>query len=151
MEQHNILLRRQTEINLLLPLIQNLSAQFGAEKVLNNIRETIENLAFEDGKKLRKENEGKNHFLALGKQWEKLASNNSLTIEDFQVTETSLNLKVTRCKYAEYYKELNAESLGEVISCCRDEAFLKGFSNKIKMCRSKTILEGNEICNFSYK
>ncbi|MCF6332629.1 MAG: L-2-amino-thiazoline-4-carboxylic acid hydrolase [Draconibacterium sp.] len=151
MEQNNILLRRQTEINLLLPVIHNLSVQFCAEEVINNIRNTIESLAFEDGKKLKKENEGKNNFLVLGKQWEKLASNNSLIIEDFLLSGSSLSFRITRCKYAEYYKGLNAESLGEVISCCRDEAFLKGFSNKIKMSRSKTILEGNDSCIFNYK
>ncbi|MCP4727110.1 MAG: L-2-amino-thiazoline-4-carboxylic acid hydrolase, partial [bacterium] len=35
--------------------------------------------------------------------------------------------------------------------CCRDFAFQDGFNPKIELVRTKTIMEGDDICDFCYK
>lgn len=151
MDKISILVQRQIEANVLMPVVKGLSVQFGEIEVLKNIRTTIEKMAFEDGEKLNQNTKDKNQLSVLGKHWQKLADNSALIIEDFKVTKSELSLRVKRCKYAEYYQELNSKDLGKTISCCRDEAFLKGFSKDITMHRSKTILEGNDSCDFKYQ
>ncbi len=47
-----------------------------------------------------------------------------------------LVFKVTRCRYAEKYRELGLQELGEVLSCGRDAAFARGFNPKIGMKRT---------------
>ena len=149
-EETSVFLQRQIEVRLLKPVSDRLAEEFGKDAVLNNIRTTIEKLAFEHGRKL-KECTSHNNLSTLAEHWQKLAEGDSLVMEDFVLSDSRLSFNITQCKYADYYKLLEAEELGEVLSCCRDKAFLKGFANNMKMSRSKTIIEGNSSCNFTYE
>lgn len=149
MEQNNILQQRQIEARLMKRVIEGLFEKFDKDEVLSNLRDTFRKIAYEDGKKLKKEKS--NPMLILEKHWQKLTEGEALVMEGFLNTESKMSFKVTQCKYAEFYKEIGAPELGTILSCCRDEAFLKGFTNRIKMMRSKTILEGNNCCEFKYE
>lgn len=146
---HSIFSQRQIEARLLKPVIEGLTSVYNEEGIINNIRETIEKIAFEDGRKLKDEHKN-NSLSILAEHWRRLTEGDSLVIEDFTLSGSKLTFRITRCKYAEYYKSLNEEKLGNTLSCCRDKAFLNGFSENIEMCRSKTILEGNPSCDFVY-
>jgi hypothetical protein len=61
-----------------------------------------------------------------------------------------LEFDVTRCRYAEMYRELGIPELGAVLSCNRDGAFCTGFNPAIELTRTKTIMEGAECCDFRY-
>jgi hypothetical protein len=61
-----------------------------------------------------------------------------------------LEFDVTRCRYAEMYRELGIPELGAVLSCNRDGAFCTGFNPAIALTRTKTIMEGAERCDFRY-
>jgi len=61
-----------------------------------------------------------------------------------------LEFDVTRCRYAEMYRELGIVELGAVLSCNRDGAFCTGFNPEIALTRTKTIMEGAECCDFRY-
>ena len=58
---------------------------------------------------------------------------------------------VTRCKFAELYKELGCADLGAVLSCERDAAFLEGFDESLELARSETLMEGGSRCDFCYR
>lgn len=145
----SILSQRQIEAQLLKPIIEGLSSVYDEESIINNIRSTIEKIAFEDGQKLKEEHKSRSLSI-IAEHWRKLSEGDSLVIDDFTVSGSLLTFRITLCRYAEYYKKLKAEKLGEALSCCRDKAFLNGFSENIEMCRSKTILEGNPSCDFIY-
>jgi len=146
---HTIFSQRQIEAQLLKPIIDGLSSVYDEEDIINNIRGTIEKIAFENGRKLKEEHKN-NSLFTLSEHWRKLAEGDSLVIEDFTITASKLKFSITHCKYAEYYKKLQAEKLGNMLSCCRDKAFLNGFSENIEICRSESILEGNPTCDFVY-
>jgi hypothetical protein len=57
---------------------------------------------------------------------------------------------VTRCRYAEMYRELGMADLGRVLSCNRDGAFCMGFNPAIQLTRTQTIMEGAACCDFRY-
>ena len=56
----------------------------------------------------------------------------------------------TRCPYYDKYKELGLEEFGVGFSCCRDKPFARGFNPKLRLERTKTIMEGSEYCAFRY-
>ncbi len=141
--------QRQIEARLLQPIIAGLCSVYDEEDIIHNIRGTIERIAFEAGRKFKEEQKD-NSLLAYAEHWKQLAAGSSLTIEDFNLSATKLTFKITHCEYAAFYKQINAEKLGSTLSCCRDKAFLQGFSNCIEMHRSKTILEGNPGCEFEF-
>jgi hypothetical protein len=46
---------------------------------------------------------------------------------------------------------MSLADLGCLLSCDRDEPFLKGFSDEITLDRSRTIMEGGRYCDFVYR
>ena len=55
-----------------------------------------------------------------------------------------------RCKYAEMYKSMGLEELGFDLSCNRDFNLVKGFNKNIRLTRTKTLMQGDDHCNFKY-
>jgi hypothetical protein len=82
--------------------------------------------------------------------WERLRAGGALEVEVRESTPVQLRLKVTRCRYAEMYREMGIEELGCVLSCSRDEPLVRGFDDRITLRRSHTLLEGSEACELEY-
>ena len=58
--------------------------------------------------------------------------------------------RVTRCKYAEMYRDMGLGEIGALLSCNRDGAFCEGYDPKLKLERTQTIMQGASHCNFKY-
>ena len=56
-------------------------------------------------------------------------------------------VKITRCAHAEIFAEYNAQDVGLKFMCAGDEAMIQGFNPKIRMIRSKTLMQGDDCCN----
>ena len=48
-------------------------------------------------------------------------------------------------------ESLGSEHPGLYLSCRRDFAFLEGFNPRLKLTRTKAIMEGADICDFRYE
>ena len=57
----------------------------------------------------------------------------------------------TRCRYAEFYKELGAPELGFLLVCSSDFPFGDGLGADIKLTRTQTIMQGASHCDFRYR
>ena len=62
-----------------------------------------------------------------------------------------LSFKVTRCQYAEFYKQLGLPELGRLFHCNRDFAMVEGFSPSLTLKRTQTIMEGASYCDFRFQ
>jgi len=65
--------------------------------------------------------------------------------------EHQLNFNVTKCGYAELYKEWGLADLGLLFHCGRDFAMISGFGSGSSLSRTKTIMEGHSICDFRFE
>jgi hypothetical protein len=70
--------------------------------------------------------------------------------ELLEFTPTKAAINITRCKYAEMYREHGIEEFGFLLSCGRDFALMQGFNPKIRFTRTQTIMEGAPICDFRF-
>lgn len=66
-------------------------------------------------------------------------------------TETTFVFNVTRCKYAEMYRDLGDADLGARMSCNRDGTMIEGFNPDITFTRTQTIMSGASHCDFVYE
>ena len=73
-----------------------------------------------------------------------------LEMEVLEETSNTYFFNVHKCPYYEKYKELGLTELGVGFSCCRDKPFALGFNSKLKLIRTKTIMEGSDFCDFRY-
>lgn len=65
-------------------------------------------------------------------------------------TKKTLSFDVTKCPYHTLYKELGIKRYGHALSCCRDESFARGLNKNLILRRNKTLMEGDDCCDFRY-
>lgn len=144
-----VLTRREIEARILAPVIDALSNKFGRDKVLEIVRETVIQIAADQGAELAEHMGGNSlqHFADSLQYWTK---DNALEIEIIEQTEASFRFNVKRCRYAELYEKLGVSGYGTIFSCARDFALINGFNEKISLRRTQTIMEGAHQCDFCY-
>ena len=143
-----VLMRRETEVRILVPFLQDLYEEFSKEKILNVLEKTIKEIAKTQGEEFSKEyGNNVDAFLDTLKFWTK---DDALEIDVLEKSDSKLSFNVTRCKYAEMYSALGISDLGAVLSCNRDAALIEGFNPKASLDRKETIMSGDKCCTFRY-
>jgi GTP cyclohydrolase II len=148
-QQIGVLARREVEARILIPVIEALGKSFGQEDVIKVIGDTIVDIARGQGADLAAAMGGNSlvDFMASLAFW---TQDNALEIDVLKQDEESLHFNVTRCQYAEMYKDLGISELGCLLSCNRDYALIEGFNPEIELVRTQTIMEGAPFCDFRY-
>jgi hypothetical protein len=142
--------RRKIEGRVLIPFIQALQDKFGKDAASEVVDETIRKLAAEDGARWAAAY-GRD-TASLRKVAEELwAGGGSLDVQIVGESEDHLDFNVTRCRYAEFYKELGLSDLGFRMHCNRDHAMVAGFNSELGLSRSQTIMEGAGHCDFRFR
>ncbi len=145
-----VLTRREVEARLIAPLVEALAAEFGRERVVAVIRDTITQIAREQGETLAERMGGRGmlEFAETLGDWTK---DGALELDILAQDDTRFDFDVTRCRYAELYAALGIADLGTVLSCNRDGALITGFNQEIELTRTQTLMEGAPFCNFRYR
>jgi hypothetical protein len=145
-----ILEQRRIEANIIKPIYEEMKAEIGDEKARKIIAAAITKNAIEQGSAYARTEGGDTSlesFHALLPQWK---ANGALEVDMLEETETSVNYNVTRCQYAEMYKEMGLAEIGHLLSCGRDGTFCKGYDPRISLIRTQTIMQGASHCDFRY-
>lgn len=87
-------------------------------------------------------------FIDLFDLW---TAGDALEVEVRTSTDEQFDFDVTRCRYAETYKEMGIGHIGHLLSCNRDGAFCEGYDSNIKLLREQTIMSGASRCTFRYR
>ena len=74
----------------------------------------------------------------------------AMEMEVKEQTETSYVFNVTRCKYAEMYRDMGLGEIGHLLSCQRDATFCEGYDKRMRLKRTQTIMQGANHCDFQY-
>ena len=88
------------------------------------------------------------HFATVLERWRE---GGALAIEDVALAGNTLSFVVTHCAYARAYADMGLDpELGFILSCSRDEPFAHGYSPRLSMERSQTIMQGAPACLFTF-
>ncbi len=149
-ENIGVLTRREVEARILAPVIDALGNEFGRDKVIAILRETIIRIAEEQGALLKQLMGGDSleHFYQSLEFWTK---DGALEVETLEQTDEIFSFNVTRCRYAELYEKLGIAELGTSLSCARDFSLIRGFNPNITLKRTQTLMEGADFCDFRYR
>ncbi|MEM9473511.1 MAG: L-2-amino-thiazoline-4-carboxylic acid hydrolase [Pseudomonadota bacterium] len=145
-----ILEQRRIEANIIKPIYEEMKAEIGDEKARKIISAAIIKNAIEHGAAYAKNEGGTTSlqsFHALLPQWK---ANGALEVDMLEETESTVSYNVTRCQYAEMYKEMGLADIGHLLSCGRDGTFCKGYDPRISLVRTQTIMQGATHCDFRY-
>ncbi len=145
-----LLQQRGIEAEVFIPLVRRLEKELGQAKAHELARETIYEMAREQGKKFSKliKKTDLNGFRTIKDTWS--AAGSDLDIEVIKDNDDSFHFNVTGCRFAQLFKSLGSTDLGAIFSCGRDFALSQGYSNDIELTRTQTIMEGASFCDFRY-
>ena len=149
-ERLGVLDRRRIEAMVLGPLIRAYQEEFGRERATDVARRAITDIAREQGAAMARKI-GANGLRDFADNKEPWTRNGALEIDVIEKSDSEYSFNVTRCRYAEMYRELGFADLGDVFSCTRDFEFSRGFNPDIHLTRTQTIMKGATHCNFRYK
>jgi hypothetical protein len=148
--QVSILARREIEARILSPVMKAMIQEMGKDRAMAILRPIIQSLARESGAQVAKLLGG-NSLEDFARSLSFWTREDALRIDVLEQSKTRYRFNVTRCRYAEMYKELGIPEFGVLLSCGRDSAMVEGFNPRIKFSRTRTIMEGADHCDFCYE
>ncbi|AJK48445.1 L-2-amino-thiazoline-4-carboxylic acid hydrolase [Burkholderia plantarii] len=146
-----ILARRRIEAEIIKPIYEIMKREFGTERAQAVIAEAVRGAAVDAGRSFAaQEPDGTSiaSFVALQVLWEK---DDALDVEVRREDGAHYDYDVHRCAYAEMYHAMGLGEIGHLLSCARDEYFIRGYDPRVALTRTTTIMQGAPRCDFRYR
>jgi len=138
------------QARLLVPILKALQAELGKEHADEIVRKALEEQMLKMGREMRE--------LSKGSSIEKIVASTpfftaggALDIKIIEHTPETLKSNVTRCLYAQFYKEIGEPELGSLLVCSQDFPLYKGLAPDVEFTRTQTIMEGADHCDFRFQ
>jgi hypothetical protein len=145
------LLKRKLQAEVIGPIYAEMVAELGQDKAATILDKAIRKAAIAEGAKFAAKLPGGEPTLAdFVKLFELWTHDGALEITVLKETETQFDFDVTRCRYAETYREMGLGEVGHLLSCNRDGSFCEGYDPKLILERKQTIMGGASCCTFRY-
>ncbi len=145
-----VLTRREIEARILAPVVNALGERFGRGEVVAIVRDVIAGIAREQGRVMA-ESRGDASLASFAQTLGPWTKDDALRLRVVDESPGRFDFDVTRCRYAELYRALGIQALGEVLSCQRDAALIEGFNPDVTLTRTQTIMQGASCCDFRYR
>lgn len=71
----------------------------------------------------------------------------ALTWEVVESTDTAFEVKISECLWAKTFRDANAADIGYAGICHGDYAYATAYNPKLRMERTKTLMQGHDCCN----
>jgi hypothetical protein len=144
--------RVKTQTEVLIPLLRRLRAELGEEKanaiVFPALREYMKKW-IADFADTKADNPIEN-FHATSDKLEAMYKGDIeydlLTDDDF-----NLDLNVTGCRYADFFRVLNEPELGAILVCEADDHIVELSAPTVQFSRTDTLMKGGACCPFRYQ
>jgi hypothetical protein len=146
------LTKRQLQAAVIKPIYEEMVAVLGDQTAQSILGNAIRKAAIaEAGEFANKAPDGKTSLRSFIDLFELWTAGGALEIEVHEESDVCFSFDVTRCQYAETYREMGIGQIGHLLSCNRDGSFCEGYDSNIKLDRRQTIMSGSDRCTFRYR
>lgn len=142
--------RRRIEAAILKHVYDTLKRTHGADVAKTTIAESVRQSAMVQAREMADKVGGKTSMQTFVDRQELWTRGGALEREVIEQNETRYRFNVTRCKYAEMYRDMGLGEIGHLLSCQRDGTFCEGYDTRLKLKRTQTIMQGATHCDFDY-
>ena len=146
-----ILERRRIEAKMLKHVYDTLKASHGPEVAKKTIADAVRTASVEQAREMAEAEADGTSMQSFVDLYELWARGGALEVEVHEQTDTIYRFDVTRCQYAEMYRDMGLGEIGHLLSCQRDGTFCEGYDSRLKMTRTQTIMQGASHCDFHYR
>ena len=143
--------RRRIEANILKHVYETLKASHGKETAQKAIGDAVRAASIQQGAEFAAKAGGKTDMQSFADLQPLWTMEDALRIDVLKQDATTMDFNVTRCRYAEMYREMGLGEIGHLLSCQRDGTFCEGYDKRLKLTRSQTIMQGASHCDFRYR
>jgi L-2-amino-thiazoline-4-carboxylic acid hydrolase len=147
----SVLQQAKIQAQVLVPLVKALQTELGQARANELVQTALGDTYRRYGEEFWRTRNEKHLGKAMTSAFGTYASDDALDFELIEHSQDTFEIDVTRCRYAEFYKELGEPELGFLLVCTADFATAEGFGSDIKLTRTQTIMQGADHCNFRYK
>ncbi|HTN97163.1 MAG TPA: L-2-amino-thiazoline-4-carboxylic acid hydrolase [Nordella sp.] len=145
------LTKRRLQAQVIGPIFAEMVAEFGEEKAAEILDRAIRKAAIAEGQEFaRKAPGGQTSMADFIKLYDHWTADGALEMKVLEVSDERFDFDITRCRYAETYKEMGLGKIGHLLSCNRDGTFCEGYDPNITLERKQTIMGGAPCCTFRY-
>jgi hypothetical protein len=149
-ETIGMLEKRRIEAAILRHVYDTLKASHGVEVAQRAIAEAVRKSAMAQAAEMAAKVGGKTSLQTFIDRQEQWTRGGALERDIVEESPTRYRYNVTRCKYAEMYRDMGLGEIGHLLSCQRDGTFCEGYDPRIKLKRTQTIMQGASHCDFDY-
>ncbi len=142
--------RRRIEAGILKHVYETLKASHGAAIAQQTIADAVRRSSIEQAQQMAAAVGGNTSLATFVERQELWMRGGALEIEVKESSDTRYRYNVTRCKYAEMYRNMGLGDIGHLLSCQRDGTFCEGYDKHLKLKRTQTIMQGASHCDFDY-
>ena len=129
------------------PLVRVMEAELGKERAHEFVRKARDDAAREAAQ--RRARRQKIDIPLLSADFDAYADGIDFDFDIVEQTDDLLRANVKSCDYANYMEKIGARDLGPLLACDADFASAEAMGATLE--RSKTIMKGDDHCNFCYR
>ena len=142
----------KSQTDVLIPLLRHLRAELGEEKanalVYPVLREYMKTWISEFASK-ESDKPIENFFKTSAKIEETFEGD--VDYDVLKNDDENFDLNVTRCRYAQFFRQLGEPELGTILVCEADNHIADLSAPAVKLSRTDTMMKGGTHCPFRYK
>jgi hypothetical protein len=142
--------RRRIEAGILKHVFETLKASHGVEVAKRTIADSVRQASIQQAQEIAAASGGNTTMQTFIDRQEPWLRGGALEIDVAEKSDARYRFNVTRCKYAEMYRDMGLGEIGHLLSCQRDGTFGEGYDKNLRLRRTQTIMQGASHCDFDY-
>jgi predicted ArsR family transcriptional regulator len=143
-------IRMQAQV--LVPVLRTLRAELGKDKadaiVARALRDWSKQLFADIGDGI--DGSPRRKWATIQSVWGEV-SGKEVEVEVLRQDKETLDMDVTRCRFAEFFRALGEPELGALLICEADFDLAATGAGEVSLERAQTIMEGAPSCTFRYR
>ena len=148
----SLLDKTRIQAQVLVPVLRALRSELGKEKadaiVKQALRDWSKQLFAAIGQGI--EGSPRRKWAAIQSVWGEV-SGREVEVEILRHDEEALEIDVTRCRFAEFFRALGEPELGALLICETDFDIASAGDREVSLDRAQTIMPGAPSCTFRYR
>ena len=148
----SLLDKTRIQAQVLVPVLRALRAELGEEKANDIVKQALRDWSKQLFAAIGNEIEG-----SPRRKWAKMqgalndVSAKEVEFEILRQDNEALDIDVTRCRFAEFFRALGEPELGALLVCETDFDIASAGKDEVTLDRAQTIMRGAPSCTFRYK
>ena len=148
----SLLDKTRIQAQVLVPLLRALRSELGRDKADAIVRQALRDwskqlfAAIGDGI----EGSPRRKFAAIQSVFGEV-SGREVEVEILRHDKEALDIDVTRCRFAEFFRALGEPELGALLICAADFDIASVGEGEVSLDRAQTIMQGAPSCTFRYR